>query len=277
MKVIRAQDAPQGGGENIHGEVGCWWKAKRGHPSSSSFDRILTSKGKRCPLPLGHAEPCRLPTPGEKVKSAGRCLEYLPYASGAQRAYIYELIADIQCLNPAYFTERGRPVNSKAIKDGIDREPESRRWLELEMGLQIPEVGVCFDDELQFCCSPDGMVGLQLSDEPTGEINGVPFYDGTCDYTVELKNPTGPVHVRYLAEPDALLNDYRQQAHGHLIICEPKYGGLAFSYCPPHNGASRPYSADKYTDTLRQAMADFWRDFVAERGRLIGQPQGATT
>jgi hypothetical protein len=103
-----------------------WWEAKKGIPSASNFDRILTAKTLK--------------------------------PSAQQDDFICELIADTICQLPNYFTEQGKPVNSYAIQAGIDREPAARRWFELEANLTVRQVMLCKSDDERFACSPDGLV-----------------------------------------------------------------------------------------------------------------------
>lgn len=103
-----------------------WWEAKRGIPSASDFDKIVTPKK----------------------------MELSEQADG----YICELIAGIIYPSPNYFTVRGRPV-SQAMQDGIDNEPAARKWYELQKNVDCRRVGFCTTDDGRLGCSPDGLVG----------------------------------------------------------------------------------------------------------------------
>lgn len=102
-----------------------WWEARRGLPTASAFDRILTSTGK----PSAQAD-----------------------------GYICELIADTAMQLPQYFSGRGRPV-TKAMTNGTDSEPEARRYYEMLKDTQVRQVGFCLHDSGLFGCSPDALVG----------------------------------------------------------------------------------------------------------------------
>lgn len=99
-----------------------WWEARRGIPTASAFDRIIT--------------------PGGKL-------------SAQADDYIAELIGDRVCLTPNFLTER--PV-SRAMANGTDCEPQARSWYELEHA-EVQQVGFVVTDDLRFGCSPDGLVG----------------------------------------------------------------------------------------------------------------------
>lgn len=110
-----------------------WWEARRGVPTASGFDRILTSVTAR--------------------------------PSAGQEGYIAELISDTICQNPNFFTER--PGNTEAMRNGESCEPDARRFYEVERNVEVQEVGFIMDDQGRFGCSPDGLVpadhgGLEL-------------------------------------------------------------------------------------------------------------------
>ena len=101
-----------------------WWEVRRGIPTASAFDRILT--------------------PGGKL-------------SGQSDGYIDELVGDAFCLNPNFMTER--PMNH-AMRAGLEAEPEARRFYEMENPTRtVQQVGFCLTDDGRFGCSPDALVG----------------------------------------------------------------------------------------------------------------------
>lgn len=100
-----------------------WWEARRGIPTASQFDRIITPGGKP--------------------------------SKGMDR-YIAELVGERVDLRPNWFTER--PMNP-AMRHGLDTEPEARRFYEYERGLDAQLVGFCQTDDGRFGCSPDALVG----------------------------------------------------------------------------------------------------------------------
>lgn len=101
-----------------------WWLARRGIPTASNFDRIITSTGK-------------LSTQADD--------------------YIAELIADQVQLAPPFFT--AREGHTPAMRNGIALEPEARRWLAMDTEEPVVEAGFVTTDDGRFGCSPDAFVG----------------------------------------------------------------------------------------------------------------------
>ena len=101
-----------------------WWQAKRGIPSASNFERILTA---RTGKPSAQAED-----------------------------YIAELIAD---LHTDLLPERAELAGTRAMLSGLDLEPEARHWYALVRDVDVRRVGFITTDDGRFGCSPDGLVG----------------------------------------------------------------------------------------------------------------------
>lgn len=99
-----------------------WWEARRGIPTASAFDRIITPTGK---------------------------------LSAQADDYINELIGERVCLTPNFFADN--PM-SAAMANGRDCEPQARSWYELEHA-EVERVGFIMTDDERFGCSPDGLVG----------------------------------------------------------------------------------------------------------------------
>lgn len=116
-----------------------WFAARKGVPTASQFDRILT------------------PATGKP--------------SSSQRDYICELIAD--SLSHAAAGPKDEYI-SPAMRNGIITEPEARNWYEMECGLDCRRVGFCVTDCGRFGMSPDALVGedggLELKC-PTGKVH----------------------------------------------------------------------------------------------------------
>jgi len=111
-----------------------WYEVRRGIPTASSADKIVTSKG----------EPSK------------QALGYL-YSLAAER------IAGI----------RENSYTSAAMEEGIRREEESRQVYEMLREVEVKEVGFCLSDCGRYGCSPDGLVGkdgLVELKNPSGKI-----------------------------------------------------------------------------------------------------------
>ncbi len=101
-----------------------FWEARRGLPTASAFDRIITSKG-------------------ALSKSADK--------------YAAELIAERITLNPNFFTER--EGHTAAMRNGQALEPEARNWVAMETGKPVRTTGLFTTDDGRYGASPDGMIG----------------------------------------------------------------------------------------------------------------------
>lgn len=101
-----------------------WWMAKRGIPSASNFDRIMTPKTRKF--------------------------------SAQAEAYAYELIADVVLAGAPVDVES---YTSRDMQNGIDLEPEARGYYAFTNGVQIRQVGFCISDCGRWGCSPDGLIG----------------------------------------------------------------------------------------------------------------------
>lgn len=102
-----------------------WHAWRRGRPTSSDFDRIIT------------------PAKG------------LPSAS--QDGYIDELIA--QLLDQNYSLEPSSQYISPSMQQGMDYEEAARSWYSFQFDREIRQVGICLSDCLRYGASPDGLIG----------------------------------------------------------------------------------------------------------------------
>ena len=97
-----------------------WWEARRGLPTASSFDKIVTSTG----------EP-----------------------SKQRKAYLYQCAAvRISGLYDDSYT-------SAAMQRGIEMEEEARLVYAMEYEVAVDEIGFCVSDDERYGCSPDGLIG----------------------------------------------------------------------------------------------------------------------
>ena len=98
-----------------------WFKARCGIPTSSGFDKILTTKG-------------------ERSKQAEK--------------YMYQLAVE------RITGIKRESYQNFEMQQGIEREPEARSFYELVKNCKIKEAGICYlDKRKRFSASPDGFVG----------------------------------------------------------------------------------------------------------------------
>lgn len=99
-----------------------WWDARKGIPTASAFDRIVT--------------------PAKFDKSTQR------------EAYACQLIAErfdkFYAMAPEY--------QSQAMEEGTLLEPEARRYYEFHRECEVSEVGLCLTDDGHAGSSPDGLI-----------------------------------------------------------------------------------------------------------------------
>ncbi len=120
MRVITPDQANQGSP--------LWWDLRRGIPTDSGFDRILS--------------PIKLKT-------------------GSQDGYIAELCAQVSHpadSAPGWNTERYNKPPNLAIEEGTRREGESRAWLAMERCCHIEQVGFILHRSGLWGGSPDGII-----------------------------------------------------------------------------------------------------------------------
>lgn len=201
-----------------------WWEVKRGIPSSSDFDRIIT------------------PAKGDLSESAVK--------------YIAQLIGDVFCPTANYFSEHG-PVRGDAAENGVDTEPEARNWLALDAGLVVEEVGFVVADDFSMGASPDGVLGFDFAGEADPEPwRGQPYFQvKKLEATVELKCPKRSTHTEYLLE-GKLPTKYKPQVHGHMVVtgaASVEFVSYARGLPPLRVKVER----DSYTDKVEKAVNEF--------------------
>lgn len=103
-----------------------WWQLRRGVPTASSFDRILT------------------PAQGKP--------------SSQQDDYVAELVAERSEFTAPYVAREGGFVSDE-MAEGIRREPEARAWYALQTDGAVRQVGFVLSACGRFGCSPDALVG----------------------------------------------------------------------------------------------------------------------
>jgi len=108
-----------------------WWELKRGVPTASNFDKVIT--------------------PAEGRPSA------------SQMDFICQLIAERMLLT-SNFSHLGP---TRPMINGILTEPEARKYYEMETGNVVHEAGFVSTEDGRFGFSPDGLV--MTGDGPHGE------------------------------------------------------------------------------------------------------------
>lgn len=197
-----------------------WWDAKRGLATSSYADRICTA------------------VKGEISKSSIKV--------------VYELLS--QFFDPLYGCHD--EYVSVAMRTGSIREPESRRFYEMERNCDVQEVGLVMTDDGRFGASPDSLVG--------------------DDGLLELKNPTAKVQIEYL-HGGCLPAEYKPQIHWQLIVTQRKWADF-MAYHPGLPPLLVRVQPDEYTVKVAEAMEAFWRLYsdVKASIQLGGDPVAAT-
>ncbi len=269
MFVVLAEDAPQTGD--------IWWGIHQGRPSGSNTNRIICAAMTYFAMKEGGEVISRHRSRAVAEKAAkkvgGSVLEQFELSAGAS-GYAYELIADSLMHLPNYISTKGSPAN-QAMQDGIRMEPSSRRWLSLELGLDVTEVSCCLTDDLAWVCSPDGMLGLQHDPEPAGHFNfgekPVPYYRATAEEAIELKNVELKKHLAWL-DRGTLPLEHKQQCHAYFPICgvkQVRFLSYSESAAPLHV----LIEPDAYTAAVAQAQHDFTQQLREARAKFL--PQGA--
>lgn len=220
-----------------------WWLLRKGIPTGSRFDMILT------------------PAKG------------LPSAS--QKKFIAELIGEIMSEIPPEGVEN---FTNRAIRWGQECEIHARRWYSLETGREVFNGGFCMSEDGRFGCSPDFLVGLDLSKatDYVRIIDGQKFVGSkgaTCKRAGEVKCPQANTHTEYLIDA-TLPNDYKCQCHGHIIVtgCEATD---FLSYSPGIPELLIEVLPDPFTAKLSAALEPFYADFQAALKRIQGEEHAA--
>jgi hypothetical protein len=102
-----------------------WWLARKGVPTASAFDRIVTPK---------------------KFER-----------STSRTGYACQLVAE----RFDKFYSQSPEYQSVAMAEGIRLEPEARAYYEFHRNVDVQEIGFAMTDDGRFGCSPDAMVGTE--------------------------------------------------------------------------------------------------------------------
>jgi len=192
-----------------------WWKARAGIPTASEFSRIVT------PVKWKPAE--------------------------ATEKYRNDKLAEIIGWRKTEFS------GSPDIERGNRMEAEVRRWLAMEIGERINEVGFCLSDCGRYGTSPDGLTDA-----------GIP---------VELKCPADNTYFGWKRDykaTGAMPAEHLPQVHGHMLVTGAPFCWFCFY---PENERINPVAIrierDEKTERLGEIVSAFCDLLAKERVELI--------
>ena len=179
----------------------------------------------------------------------------LKLAAGRQK-YINELLEEWRTGGPA------QDLNGiAAVERGRELEPQALAWYEVVYDETPQKVGLVYNDDRTCACSPDGFVRGVVHDSPGGEV---------IDWThgLEVKNPSGPVHIGYMRQAASddgdryafLPGDYRAQVQFSLWVTQlPMWRFLS------HHPEMPPVVVDvEPEDAWQTALDELMPTFLAE-------------
>jgi hypothetical protein len=121
--------------------------------------------------------------------------------SKSESHYMARLLAERITGRPIEETD-GEGYQSPWMKRGSDIESQAISAYQFETDCEVTRVGFCTTDDGLVGASPDGLI---LAAHSGG---------------LEMKSPSLAVHVEYLLNPQALVNEYRLQCYGQLLVGE---------------------------------------------------------
>ena len=143
-------------------------------------------------------------------------------------------------IKPTYWMERG-----------VDLEPESRNWFQIEVGKKVTECGFMEHDSGLAGFSPDGYI-----------------MDGDQIIPVELKTPKPSTHISWVLA-GGLPKVHAAQCHMGLVIADAPYMWFQ-SYCPNAAPLLEKVEWSEYTDTMKTALDAFIVDLKSAREKILG-------
>ena len=191
-----------------------WYAARAGVPTASQFHRIVTPKD------------------GLRSKQSV--------------AYMKELLGEL--LGEQY--DKG--YVSAAMREGNEREVESRAAAAFAIEHEVREVGFVTTDDGALGCSPDGFV------YQSGELIG----------GIELKNKQIPAHMDVI-ESNQMPLEHKPQVHGSMVVTGLDQWWFA-SYNPryPDPIFLVKVTRDEYTAKVEAALRQFIAEFSDLRERV---------
>lgn len=167
--------------------------------------------------------------------------------SGSQDGYMNQLVADTAELDPNALTERGR-MGTKDMEAGRIAEPKARAWYEMYANANVRQLGGAETDDGRFWVSPDGHVGDEGG--------------------LELKCPKLSTQVEYLRDSNELLNAYKCQVHGQLIVTGWPWVDLV-SYAVGLPPVILRIEPNEFTLLLAKELESFWTRYAFLRAQLL--------
>lgn len=224
------------------GENDDWFALRRGVPTASRFDQILTPKTER--------------------------------PSSSQKKLMAELISELLSLIPPEGVENH---TNRAMRWGTQCEAEARRWYEMQFGVVVDNGGFCMTEDGRFGASPDFLVGLDITNaEPYDRIVGDQIYKGwkgaTCLKAGELKCPQGPTHAEYLLDQE-LPSEYRCQVQGHMLVTGCQAVDF-LSYSPGMAPLCLTAGPEPFGLKLWEELEAFYLRFRIALGKIRGDSSG---
>ena len=193
-----------------------WLRARLGIPTASQADRIITPRTLK--------------------------------ASAQAATYRNQLLAEWVCGYPIDWSG-----SSQWMERGTELEAEARAAYELEMGVDVQQVGFLLADDGLFGGSPDSLVG--------------------DDGGLEIKCPALHTHIGYLLDPDSLVATYRGQVQSLLWLTGRRWWDL-WAYNPDLPAVRvRVVRDDAYAEAFGEALSAFTAALVEGREKLAAHRQ----
>lgn len=178
-----------------------WFAIKAGRPSTSCFGSLITGKG----------EP-----------------------SDGLDEYAYSLAGE---------KFSGRPdedgfAGNRYTRRGLELEPESKSWYEMQYQVEIQEVGFITDDLMSYGASTDGLVGD----------------DGLTEFKNLIKKEFSKLLVYLARNKGKPPTRYIPQVQGELMVTERKWADLVFYHPDFDPIVIRIYPDPEYQAKLKQQI-----------------------
>jgi hypothetical protein len=178
----------------------------------------------------------------------------LEFSKPGARTYAYELLAE-RIVPPHYWVSSN--YASGPMRNGIDKEDEARNYIAFQMGVECQQVGFVMTDDRQFGASPDSLIG--------------------DDSGLELKCPLHKTQIKYLLNPQELVDEYKAQCNGAMIVTK-RTSWILMSYAVGLPPVIHTFKADDYTLRLAEALEEFRTLYneLAAQLESLGDPVAAT-